>query len=301
MFYQGDSGQRGSSMQGRGCAQCHQRKVCLPTATTCGAREAARSGETLGRKETSLGSGPQSDATTLPRVMLPGDAIPISPPSRWVVTEPVPPWHQGAGRCLHAHSPRPGPGSPRWSQAPQSIPLPWQPLGTRKAGSSRAEAAAGGRGAMATRRGWGLPWRREAQHPERLLGEGCSSICQHPDTEVDSVAGNTAACAPWLCAAPARTNPAGFSQGLVLRTTISPGARLAATLPPRDAPSTSRAGPFPPCRKRGGAAPPACAGKAGSRAPAAIPAPELAAGLRLLSLLPTFCAGRSDLSANVCG
>lgn len=29
--------------------------------------------------------------------------------------------------------------------------------------------------------------------------------------------------------------------------------------------------------------------------------PELAAGLRLLSLLPTPCAGRSDLSANVCG
>ena len=35
-------------------------------------------------------------------------------------------------------------------------------------------AAAGGRGAMATRQGWGLPWRREAQHPEPALGEGCS-------------------------------------------------------------------------------------------------------------------------------
>nr|XP_047915517.1 uncharacterized protein LOC106032058 [Anser cygnoides]XP_047915518.1 uncharacterized protein LOC106032058 [Anser cygnoides] len=99
----------------------------------------------------------------------------------------------------------------------------------------------------------------------------------------------TPPCAPHGSARPQHApTPLGFSQGLVLRTTTSPGARLAATLPPRDAPSTSRAGPFPPCRKRGGAAPPACAGKAGSRALAAIPAPELAAGLRLLSLLPTF-------------
>lgn len=35
-------------------------------------------------------------------------------------------------------------------------------------------AAAGGRGAMATRQGWGFPWRQEAQHPELALGEGCS-------------------------------------------------------------------------------------------------------------------------------
>lgn len=27
---------------------------------------------------------------------------------------------------------------------------------------------------MATRQGWGLPWRREAQYPEPALGEGCS-------------------------------------------------------------------------------------------------------------------------------
>eukprot|EP00075_Anas_platyrhynchos_P031222 XP_027320475.1 uncharacterized protein LOC106018694 isoform X2 [Anas platyrhynchos] len=77
-----------------------------------------------------------------------------------------------------------------------------------------------------------------------------SSISQHHHTEGDSGTGNPAVCAPLLCAAPLRTNPAGTSQGLILRTAPSSGAR-----------------------KCGGAVPPACAGEAGSRALAAIPTP----------------------------
>lgn len=144
--------------------------------------------------------------------------------------------------------------------------------------------------------------REGAQGTNTIFIFFCCSISQHHHTEGDSVTGNPAACAPRLCVAPLRTNPAGTSQGLILRTAPSSGARLAAPLPPRDAPSPWRAQPFSPragnvaglCRQRVPA-------KRARERSQRFQRPELAAGLRLLSLLPTPCAGSSDLSANVCG
>lgn len=124
-FIEGTAGRGAAACRaGLVCAQCHQHKVCLPTATTCRAGEAAQSGETPGRKETSWGSGPQSDATTLPRVMPPGNPIPATPPSCWVVTEPVP----GGTKEPPALSLAPAhPGGPRPCGASLCRGSPWGP------------------------------------------------------------------------------------------------------------------------------------------------------------------------------